>query len=222
MARTGPLPSRSSLARRPRRRLVVAVRRQPILFWTLAGAASVLTYVGVAAATERIEAGAAAYGDLVPVVVAVRDLDAGTTLAAGDLRTATLPADLVPAGSLRDQPLGRTLRSDVVADEALVEVRLAPDGAVGVAASLFLDERAVAIPTERHRAPFEVGQVVDVLATADPSLAGGRGPTTTVAVGARVLDVDDGGITVAVDVADADGLATALATSVVTVVVAPG
>lgn len=222
MARTGPLPSRSTLARRPRRRLVVALRRQPVVFWTVTALAAGLTYLGVQAATARIDAGAEAYGDLVPVVVVARDLDAGTTLVDGDLRTAQLPAALVPDGSYTDAPVGRALRAPVVAGEALVDSRLAPDGSIGVAATLAPDERAIAVPTDHHRAPLEVGQRVDVLATVDPSLTGGREPTTAVAVGARVLDVDDAGITVAVGRDDADRVATALATAVVTVVVAPG
>lgn len=215
------LPSRAALARRPRRRLVVALRRQPVLFWALAGLAGLTAYVSVAAALEQTTAGAAAYGELVPVLVATGDLSPGDALDDATSEVRSLPAALVPAGALRALPEDRTVRDAVVAGEAIVGARLAPDGAVGIAARLDPDERAVAVPTDHHRPPFEVGQRVDVLATIDPTLAGGRGPTAPVASGARILDVDESGITVAVHVDDAARLATAMTTSVVTVVVAP-
>lgn len=219
---TNPLPTRAALARRPRRRLVVALRRQPVLFWALAATAGLATYATVDSALARTTAGAAAYGDLVPVVVARQDLDPGQPVDAGTVEVRSLPADLVPADALRTIPDGRTVRTPVVAGEAVATTRISPDGSVGVAGQLSATERAVAVPTDHHRPPLAKGQRVDVLATTDPALTGGRGPTAVVASGARVLDVDDTGITVAVEAEDANRLATAMATSVVTVVVAPG
>ncbi|WP_195210308.1 SAF domain-containing protein [Actinomarinicola tropica] len=217
-----PLPSRATLARRPRRRLVVALRRQPVVFWALAALAGIATYATVAGALQRATAGAEAYGDLVPVLVAREDLAAGATLDAGQVEVRRLPASLVPTDALASLPEGRSVRSPVLAGEAVAASRLAPDGAIGVAGQLAPTERAVAVPTDHHRPPLAVGQRVDVLATVDPTLATGRGPTTPVATSARVLVVEDAGITVAVGSDDAARLATAMATSVVTVVISPG
>lgn len=222
MASFGPLPPRSHLAGRPRRRLTVALRRQPVAFWALTALAAGSAHLGVAAATTTLAEGAAAYGDLVPVVVATRDLAPGDPVTGDEVTIADLPAGLVPAGAVADVPTGATARSPIVAGEAIVATRLAPTGSIGIAATLDPDERAIAIPTDRHRAPLEVGQRVDVLATVDPGLTAGRSPTTAVALDARVVDVAEGGITVAVPALDADRIATAMASAVVTVVVAPG
>lgn len=217
-----PLPPRPRAARRPRRRPLVALRRRPLAFWVLTLAAAASTYLSVDAAVTRSATGAAAYGPAVQVAVATRDLPAGAVLGAGDVDIRPLAADLVPAGAARSAPVGRALRADVVAGEAIVPSRLAPEGAIGVAATLDPDERAVAVPIDGHRPPIEAGQRVDVLATVDPSLVAGRNPTTVVVESARVVSVAEEGITVAVPVAGAERLATALATAVVTVVVAPG
>ncbi|MBK5224373.1 MAG: flagella basal body P-ring formation protein FlgA [Acidimicrobiia bacterium] len=213
------LPLRSLLARRPLRH---AVRRQPVLFWLLAFAAAGATYLTVDTALARTTEGAAVYGRLVPVAVATRDLDVGEVISGGDVEVADLPSRLVPADALTDLPVGRSVRSPVVDGEALVASRLAPEGSIGVASTLDAGERAIAIPTPAHRAPIEVGQRVDVLATVDPSMVPGRSPTSVVAEAARVLDVTETGITVAVSVTTADRVATALASAVVSVVVAPG
>lgn len=217
----GTLPGRATLGRRPRRRLRVVLRRQPVVYWAVALVAAGTTWWSAEAALDRVAAGADAYGELVQVVVASRDIDPGHRLSDGDVSVVVAPRQLVPAGVVDAPPVGAVARERLVAGEAIVSSRLAPEGAVGVAATLALDERAVAIRTDDHRPPLRPGQRVDVLATTDPTTAGRNGPTTTVAAGVRVLTVEDEGITVAVTRADSLHVATALATSIVTVVVTP-
>ncbi|MDZ7679089.1 MAG: SAF domain-containing protein [Acidimicrobiales bacterium] len=190
-----------------------------MLFWFLAGLAAVSTFAVVSSALKATTAGADAYGDLVEVVVASSDLGFGHVIDTGDTELASVPASMVPTGAVDAHPVGRTVRHPILAGEAVASERLAPGGSVGVAALLEPGERAVAIPMPAHRSPFEVGQVVDVLATTDPSQARGRSPTSLVADGAVVVAVDDAGITVATSQAGAERLATALSYAVISVAI---
>lgn len=217
---TRPLPPRRLHSARPRRRLVVALRRQPLLFWAFALVAAASTYLVVQSALTATAEGAAAYGDLVPVLVATRDLDPGAVISDGDVEVASLPRSLVPEGAAGSEAVGRSLRHLVVAGEAIVTQRLAPHGAVGVAAMLGPDQRAVTIPLPPHGMPVEVGQIVDVLATVDPEASRGRNPTSVVASGAQVVAVGEQGVTVATDSDDAARVATALSYAVVSLAIA--
>jgi hypothetical protein len=67
-----------------------------------------------------------------------------------------------------------------------------------VAALLPPGTRAVAVPTGEASAPVRRGDVVDVLASFDPSTTGSGEPTVAIAAGALVVDVGDGVVTVAV------------------------
>jgi Flp pilus assembly protein CpaB len=215
-----PLPSRRLIARRPRRRLALALRRQPVVFWALTLVASASAFVVVQGALDAAAEGADVYGSLVPIVVARADLPPGHVIGPDDVELTPLPSRLVPTDALADAPLGRVVRHRVLAREAVAGSRLAPDGAVGIAALLLEGERAVAIPLPTHRAPLAVGQVVDVLATVDPAGVGARRATTVVAESSVVIAVDEGGITVAADAEDAVRIATALSSAVVTIAVA--
>jgi Flp pilus assembly protein CpaB len=197
------------------------LRRRPVAYWAVAAIAVGCAWWGTQSALDRMTAGTDAYGGLVPVVVATRDISPGQTLTSSDIAVVDLPERLVPGDVIDTPPIGAVARDQLVEGEAIASARLAPDGAVGVAATLSPDERAVAIGTDRYRPPLRPGQRVDVLATTDPTSAGRSGPTTTVATAARVLTVDDDGITVAVGREASLDLATALATSVDSVVVTP-
>ncbi|KAA2252162.1 hypothetical protein F0L68_36760 [Solihabitans fulvus] len=61
-----------------------------------------------------------------PVLLAAHDLTAGQTLAAADLRLATLPSPALPAGALTELPsaLGRVLAGAARSGEPLTDVRL--------------------------------------------------------------------------------------------------
>ena len=222
MPTAGTLPGRSALGRRPRRRLRVHLRRQPVAFWLVVAVATSLTWWATDTATRRATSGAEAYGSLVEVVVTTVDVPAGAAVDATVTRSAALPRDLVPPGAMSQLPAGAIARQPLVAGEAVVDTRLAPHGAAGIAGSLALDERAIAIPLGPPGVAVEVEHRVDVLATTDPALGGGNDATVVVANGARVVAVDDEAVTVAVDDDDALTIATALASAVVTVVVGPG
>lgn len=69
-----------------------------------------------------------------PVAVAATDLRPGTTLAAGDLRTARFPVALVPAGAARDPTAlrGRVLAAGLRAGEPVTDVRLVGGGLIAL------------------------------------------------------------------------------------------
>lgn len=217
MGPSRPLPPRRHLAARPRRRVATALRRQPLVFWFLAILAALSTYVFVDASLEAAAEGADSYGNLVPIAVATVDLQPGHVVASSDVEVVSLPSRLVPHSAVGEAPHGRSVRHPIVAGEAVVSGRLAPDGAVGIAAMLDPDERAVAIPLPQHRVSLQVGQLVDVLATVDPDASRGRAPTSVVAASATVVAVDDGGVTVAASADDTARIATALSYAVVSV-----
>ena len=55
------------------------------------------------------------------ILVAARDLPAGTTLRPGDLRTLSVPADAVPSGALRVHAGGRVLAGPMRRGEPLTD-----------------------------------------------------------------------------------------------------
>src|SRR5262249_39657541 len=67
----------------------------------------------------------------VPVVTTVRDISAGATLTAADLKVAQWPEEVAPTARLTaiSAAEGRVARVDLFAGEALREARLTPQGA---------------------------------------------------------------------------------------------
>jgi Flp pilus assembly protein CpaB len=141
-------------------------------------------------------------GPQVEVPVVARPVRAGATLAAGDVRTARLPAAALPDAEPDPSPVGRTARVDLVPGEVVLADRLGPRG---LAALLPAGARALAVPRAAGTPPLEPGQRVDLLAT-------GR----VVVPAASVLAIDDSGTTVAVPEAAAPAVAEAIAAGAVT------
>jgi len=131
----------------------------------------------------------------VSVVVAAHALDADRPIAAGDLTTAALPPDAVPAGALRstDDAVGRVPRAPQWPGQILV----AP--AIAAAAAAFhsglvpaAGQRAVAIPVTPSQAiggAIVAGARVDVIAVPVAGRAPAGRITEIVAANATVLDV---------------------------------
>lgn len=116
-----------------------------------------------------------------PVVVAARDLPAGTTLTARDLAVARWPGELQPTGARGDPAglLGRRLAGPVAAREPLTPQRL-----VGNALTRGLGAELVAAPVvldDPHAADLvHAGDRVTVLATPRaPDVPDVTPPTTT-------------------------------------------
>ncbi len=131
----------------------------------------------------------------VPVAVAASDLPAGRAIAAGDLEMRDMPADLLPAGTIREAgaAVGRSLRGplwkgQLVLSDGLASAPAAFDGGVPIPVGY----HAVAIPVDAAHAlggAIVPGSRVDVIAVP----AGGRAPagrsTELLVRAALVLDV---------------------------------
>ena len=134
----------------------------------------------------------AATGPTEPVVVAARDLAAGTELAAADLRVVPMPVGIVPAGSSRRAAglIGRVAAGAIRRGETLTDARVVGPG---LAAGLAPGETAVPvrIADADTAALVRVGDRVDVLGTpvAPDGGQAGAGETVTVASALRVLAV---------------------------------
>jgi pilus assembly protein CpaB len=121
------------------------------------------------------------------VVVAARDLSAGTVLSAGDLRLAHRPTGDVPRGalSITAAATGRPVSSAVRRGEVLTDVRLVGPGALrGLAAGTVA--APVRIADAESAALLRPGDVVDLLAAAAAPDAP-TGEARLVASGVRVL-----------------------------------
>jgi Flp pilus assembly protein CpaB len=163
------------------------------------------------------------------VVVAARDLAAGTVLTAAALRTVRFPAELAPGGnaSSPERLTGRTLAAALRAGEPISDVRVVGPGLTAqlgpglVAAPVRLADLAVA-------RLVRAGDRVDVLASSPESAR-----AELVAAGALVLAAtgtgdpgtaaDGGGglLLLAVDGSTAARLAAASASATLTVTLAP-
>ncbi|KQW42600.1 hypothetical protein ASC77_23305 [Nocardioides sp. Root1257] len=137
---------------RPVRRAVLARRRL---------LAALLTAVAVAAG---LHAASAEPPPDVAVLVAARDLPAGTVVGAHDVRRVGFAPGSVPAGLARD-PAGRTLAAPMRAGEPLTDVRLVgpalTDGYPGLVAV------PVRLPDAGMAGLLRVGDRID-LVSADP------------------------------------------------------
>ncbi len=197
-----PAPSRFPLLRPPPLRLVVAV--------VLALAVG----VAVHRTTASAEAVTADLGSTAVVAVVDRPLAPGDEITPGDVVMQARPVGHLPAGAVVDDPTGRTVRAGVVAGEVLVADRLAGAGRDGAGALVPPGWRGVAIPIVDAAIPARPGDVVDVVASFDPSLDL-REPSTVVVPGAVVVDVADDALTVAVPRSRVTAVAFAVANGIV-------
>lgn len=92
----------------------------------------------------------------VPVVVAARDIAAGTILAGADMKVARYPSDAAPTGRVSDpkEILGRGVVTSVFTDEALLSTKIAQEGAGG--------GLPVIIPKGMRAVSVEVDEVIGV------------------------------------------------------------
>jgi pilus assembly protein CpaB len=141
---------------------------------------------------QRIEAPAATAGPSARVVVAARDLAAGTELAAADLRVVSMPSGIVPGGASGRAAglIGRVAAGAIRRGEALTDARVVGPG---LTAGLDSDETAVPvrIADPDAAALVRTGDRVDVLGTpvAPDGTQATTGQTVTVAAAVRVLAV---------------------------------
>jgi Flp pilus assembly protein CpaB len=213
---------------KPRRGIVLAVRRSAALWWTLTIVLALLTASFVGSSLSQARHAAATWGTERAVWVVDRPVDAGDVIGATDVRRARLPRGVVPAGALEaaTSPVGEATRVALMRGEVVLTARLAGRGARGVAAMLAPGSRAIALPNDEHTPVVQLGDRVDVIATFDVGddleTASVAAPAVAVATNAEVLAVAPRALTVAVAVDDASRVAFALAKGAVTVVLRSG
>lgn len=205
-----------------RLRPVLALRRRPILYWTAALALALATAWVVARATADADAARARFGETRPVLVVERALAAGHRLGPDDVAVTEVPSGLVPDEAVDDLPAGARTRVALTRGEMLVASRLTPAALGEVAARLPAGTVGLSVPVDTASLRLDVGDRVDLLATFDPTAAGGDEPTFAVAIDAPVVDVTETAATVAVRRADAARVAFALVSGVVTPALTPG
>ncbi len=138
-----------------------------------------------AAGVER-----ARWGEVVAVLVATDHLEIGEALSAQNSELQNRPLALVPAGSLTELRVGVHTIAPLVPGQTIVEAAVAPDRA-----GLRGWERAVTIPMPLAPPPLQGGDTVDLIAV---RLVAGH-PRSITLGHARVLDLDEVGLTLAID-----------------------
>ena len=177
------------------------LRRSPraALLWGAALLTAVVTAVVIGGDLSALHRRARAVDRSLPVVVAVRDLPLGATLAGDDLRVVRQPASTRPAGALHATAAaeGRVVRTAVLAGTAVLDRHLADAGRHGLGAAVPTGMRAMRVVVDDGLAP-PAGSTVDVLVTFDPARVPlDTDPTLVVARSALVVTVvvdDDGNL----------------------------
>ncbi|MEE9610001.1 MAG: Flp pilus assembly protein CpaB [Desulfatiglandales bacterium] len=135
----------------------------------------------------------------IPIVVAAQDLILGTTLREEKLQVRQWPENIVPAASFQDPNVlvGRVLKTDIFAGEAVLAAKLAPEGSSGGVSSLIsagMRAMTVSVNTVSGVGGFVLPKArVDVLVTVNPSgNSGNSGKITTKIIlqNVQVLAVD--------------------------------
>jgi Flp pilus assembly protein CpaB len=197
--------------------LGLALRRRPRHRRALVVLLAVLVGVATMGVVQQAEDAAAAWGEGVPVLVAIRDLRPGDRLDPGTVRVRTRPRATVPDGALTELPADRRAAEAIYAGEVVRAERLAPSGLSALAARLPAGTRAIAVPVDAGTLPpLEVGDRVDVLVALPSDVAGDGPPGFPIATSAPVVDVSETAVTVAVRADDATRIAVALGAGAVT------
>lgn len=191
------------------------VLRPPPLRLVLVAVLAVVVALAVHRSTSAAAEVADRLGTTTPVVVARHQLAAGDAIAPGDVTLVERPVAHLPDGAVTDDPTGRTVTAAVHAGEVLVGGRLAGAGRDGATALVPDGWRAVAVPVFEAPLPLRPGDLVDVVASFDPTLVD-REPAVVVAAEVVVVDVTDEATSVAVPRGRVTDVAFALANGIVT------
>ena len=202
----------------------VRLGRSPLVFWLSVAVLALVTGSVVAELVGRAEAMAGRYGPLRPVLVAARGVERGAELIEADVTVRRLPESFLPEGAFGSvaEVLGRTPVAPLVTGQLVLRGHLAPDGLSGVAALLPPGTRGVAVPAADAPGLVRRGDLVDVVATFDPTVTGEGDPTLAVATGALVVEVATDTATVAVTPEEARRIVFAVAHGTVSLAVTPG
>ncbi len=185
--------------------------------WLVVIALALLTAATTGRVVGAAEDARHRWGETRAVLVASRAVAGGASLA-GATTAARWPIALIPDGALddpNDLPPHARAAGPIAVGRPLSSVDVAPPADD--------PERGwrVALLPGTAPLPVEPGDRVDVWATTDPSLAGGRPATRRLARGATVVSADEAAVVVAVAEDEVADLAEATSLSTVTVVAVP-
>ena len=211
------------------------LRRRPppssVVFFCMALVLSVGAAGLMASYARRLQVTRPDVGVPTAVLMAAASLPRGTTLDAGDVEAASVPASLVPPGSLTSpgQAEGRVLVADIARGEIVTGSRLARSGVGRLSALVPAGLRAFTLPVAIPPGSLASGDLIDVVATFGAN--GGRPYTDSVASALEVVGVSSprsgdtvtsvsstgpaGTVTVLADPATVEVLARAAATGIV-------
>lgn len=182
---------------RSRRRVAIAKVAARLAGWPRRALAAALLVTAVLVALRPASSPAGVTPPLgVPVVVVAKDLPAGATLSAADLRTVALPIGVVPAGTVREVGtlLGRIVAGPVRRGEPVTDARLVGPGLTAGLGPRESSAVPVRLADPETAALVRTGDRVDVLGTpigtvgVDGEAVAGT-PAVEVATGVRVLAV---------------------------------
>lgn len=179
--------------------------------WALTCAVAVFAVVWSATTIRSAEDAAAVWGQRRVVAVARVDLEPGRIITDADIEFTERPVAVLPEG-VADTPIGRTVRRPIARNETILEVRLAASGTDGPASLLANDEIGFAIPIDEATPRVRVGDHVTLFAPSEVITTVGRstGPATRVAEHARIIEVSERSVMIAVDRSEAGAIARSL------------
>ncbi len=181
----------------------------------------------------RLHGRAAELGPVERLVVARHDLAIGTTVTRSDVTTRRVHRTLAPTGAIHtvDGVDGRVVAVPVLRGHFVAAGHVVSARRGGLDGLVPAGMRAVRVATEGSIRP-RPGAVVDVIATFDASASSGRATTVVVAAGVVVVAADGPppgtstagpvtGVTVLVTPDEAETVAGAMATGILTIALAP-
>ncbi len=182
------------------------LRRYPLAWWIAVLLLATTIGLVVSQSVGKAQAAAARYDGLTNVYVVTHDIDAGALLSRSDVKQESRPRAFVPKTPVTDDPVGQIATLPLTSGEVLVHANLGDGHLSPSAALLRTGERAIAIDTNNGSFGVSQGDWVDVFATLD-AIDITDEPSTVVANNARVVEVTDDHVTIAVRAEEAPHVA---------------
>lgn len=172
-------------------RVRVWLVRHPLVYWAVVVAAATVVVVGVSGAIAGIDRRRTAWGHTVRVWVVTGDTPSGGTV---DAEPRDYPVAMVPAAALTSAPRGALARHPLARGEVLVTGDIAAGGLAALVPDGWV---ALSVPAD-HAGHVTAGAHVELFASGQLLAAG------------RVIATGDTSVVVAVESADAPGVAQAI------------
>ena len=194
--------------------IALKIRQRPRLYWSAVGLCLAIVWLWSQHLTAQAARQQALWGPSRAVLVANHDLAAGVPLSSRDVKTMRLPTLLVPSEAITSLAGDAVAAVAISRGEPILRTRLGHGGPL--AAQLTAGQLAVAIPIPEAHLSLNAGDRVELVATG----AGPSGAMSNRLGVARVLELTDRSVTIAVTSSDIEVIATALVHGTITIAVA--